>query len=271
MACHAEGGGTFADMTTTAVDVRRDVAIANRVLWATGLCTGVTVSLGHASMRLPDQPDRFMVKGRGYAMDALAAMRSEDMVTCDLDGNLVDGPPGATQCFEIKMHSWMYKLYPDVQSVVHVHPRFTVLMSTLGRTLKPMCQEGAELVARPLPVYPHLKTVVTDAEGEEVARLIDGHKAVLLQGHGATTVGSNLEQAVVNMLQLEEQARMNYQALCALGPDYPSLPAALLDEVRTRPPMAELPHFREPFARINGQPRTGGLWQYYTAQVAEDL
>jgi ribulose-5-phosphate 4-epimerase/fuculose-1-phosphate aldolase len=258
-------------MTATAVDVRRQVAIANRVLWATGLCSGITTSLGHASQRLPDRPDRFLVKGRGYKMDALAAMRPEDMVECDLDGNLVDGPPGATQCFEVKMHSWMYKLYPQVQSVVHVHPRFTVLMSTLGVTLKPMCQEGAQLVSRPLPVYPHTKTVVTDEEGEEVARLIDGFKAVLLQGHGATTTGADLEEAVMNMLQLEEQARMNYYALSAFGPQYPSLPTALLDEIRNRPPMGELPHFREPFARANGQPRVGGVWQYYTAQVARDM
>jgi hypothetical protein len=31
------------------------------------------------------------------------------------------------------------------------------------------------------------------------------------------------------MLHLEEQARLNYQALCALGPDYPSLPQELVD------------------------------------------
>src|SRR6202521_4394104 len=239
-------------LTTIATDAKRDVAIANRVLWATGLCTGITASLGHASMRLPDHADRFLVKGGGYKMDALARMQPEDMITCDLEGNLVDGPPGATQCFEVKMHSWMYKLYPEVQAVVHVHPRFTVLMSTLGRTLKPMCQEGAALVARPLPMYPHVKTVVTDSEGEEVGRLMAGFKAVLLQGHGATTTGGNLEEAVMNMLQLEEQARLNYQALSALGPNYPSLPQANIDEMHNRQPMGELPHFKEVFARAKG-------------------
>jgi ribulose-5-phosphate 4-epimerase/fuculose-1-phosphate aldolase len=258
-------------MTTNSVDAKRDVAIANRVLWATGLCTGITTSLGHASLRLPDRPDRFLVKGRGYKMDALAAMQPEDMITCDLDGNFIDGPPGSTQCFEVKMHSWMYRLYPEVQSVVHVHPRFTVLLSTLGVPLKPMCQEGIELVVRPLPMYPHTKTVVTDEEGEAVARLIPGFKAVLLQGHGATTIGSSLEEAVINMLQLEEQARMNYQALSALGPDYPSLPLSMVDEIHDRPPMGDLPHFKEPFERVQGQPRVGGVWQYYTKQVSHDL
>jgi L-fuculose-phosphate aldolase len=165
----------------------------------------------------------------------------------------------------------MYKLYPEVQSVVHVHPRFTVLMSTLNMPLRPMCQEGAELVVRTLPVYPHSKTVVTDEEGEEVARLAAGFKLVLLRGHGATSLGATLEESVGNMLQLEEQAKMNYQALCAVGPDYPSLSPELLDEARNRPPMGELPHFREPFAKAQGQPRVGGLWQYYVSQVAGDI
>ena len=73
--------------------------------------------------------------------------------------NFVEGPPGSTQCFEVMMHACIFRLEPSVQSVVHVHPRHTVLLSTLDVTLRPMCQEGAELVRRPLPVYPHSRTV----------------------------------------------------------------------------------------------------------------
>src|SRR5919202_6249191 len=106
--------------------VKYDVAVANRVLVELGFATGVLASLGHASMRVPSQPDRFVVKGRGYKIDALAAMQPEDMVVCDLEGYKVDGPPGSTQCFEVKMHSCIYRARPDVQAVVHVHPRYTV-------------------------------------------------------------------------------------------------------------------------------------------------
>lgn len=256
---------------TTLTEVKYDVAIANRVLWALGLATGVTASLGHASLRVPGRPEHFVVKGRGYQVDALAAMRPEDMVVCDTEGHFIDGPPGSTQCFEVKMHACIYKLYPAVQSVVHVHPRFTVLLTTLGQTIKPMCQEGIQLVQNPLPMYPHVKTIQTDAEGMAVARLIEGHRALLLQGHGATTTGDNLEEAVMHMLRLEEQARMNYYALSAMGPDYPSIPDALIDEMFGRTPLAELPHFKEPLARVAGRPRVGGVWQYYSAQVSKDL
>ena len=35
------------------------------------------------------------MKGRGYAIDALPAMKAEDMIVCDLDGNMIEGPPEA--------------------------------------------------------------------------------------------------------------------------------------------------------------------------------
>jgi L-fuculose-phosphate aldolase len=109
-----------------------------------------------------------VVKGRPYALDALAIMRAEDMVVCDTEGFLVEGPPGITQCSEVNIHSCLYNTRPDVQSVVHVHPRLIVLLSVLRIPLVPMCQEGIHLVRDPLPVYPHVKTIQNDEEGMEV-------------------------------------------------------------------------------------------------------
>lgn len=252
-------------------EVRRKVAIANRVLSAVGLASGHRIALGHASMRVPDAPGQFVVKGRGYKMDAMPAMKPADMIVCDLDGNLLDGPKGATQCFEVKIHSCLYKRNPEVKAVVHVHPTFVVLMSVLGRRIRPMAQEGVQLVKGPLPVYPHMRTIVTDEEGEDHASIMGGSKAILLQGHGATTTGAGVEEAVMNMIHLEEQAKMNYYALCAAGPDHPFIPDALVAEMSGRTPMNELPHFREPMARAGGVPVVSGVWQWYAEMVSRDL
>lgn len=250
-------------------DTKYQVAVANRVLAELGLATGVLASLGHASMRVPESPDNFIVKGRGYKMDALAAMQPEDMIVCDLEGYKVEGPPNSTQCFEVKLHSCIYKTHPFVQSAVHVHPRFTVLMSTLGVPLVPMCQEGIQLVSKPLPVYPHVKTIQTDDEGMEVAELLGESKAILLEGHGAATTGSSLEDSVMTMLQLEEQAKMNWYGYCAAGANHRSIPMESVAEMSGRTPLAELPHFVEPMQGV--QPRTGGVWIYYTDIVSRDL
>ena len=251
-------------------DVKREVAIANSVLSEVGLATGVLASLGHASLRVPSEPDKFVVKGRGYANDALSRMRPQDMVVCDLEGYKIDGPPGSTQCMEVKMHSSVYKARPDVMSVVHVHPRYTVIMSVLKKTLLPVCQEGIQLVRYPLPIYPHVKTVQSDEEGQEVAVALGDSKILLLYGHGVTVTGRSLSDSVQSTMQLEEQAKMNWYAYCAAGPDYPSIPDDLIDEMTNRAKPSELPHFIEPMkerAPVVGE----GVWTHYAEIVSRDI
>ncbi|MCI0782408.1 MAG: class II aldolase/adducin family protein [Chloroflexi bacterium] len=250
-------------------DVKRQVAVANRILADVGLAVGIRSALGHASLRVPSNPDQFVVKGRQYAVDSLATMRPEDMVVCDTDGFLVEGSPGLTQCSEIKIHSCIYKTRPEIQSVVHVHPRYTVLASVLGLTLRPMCQEGIELVRHPLPVYPHVKTIQSDAEGMELADQLGAGATILLQGHGAVTTGESLSESVTAMIQLEEQAWMNYLAFCAMGRDYPQVPDHLIDEMTDRAPLHELPHFQEV---LQGRPpQRDGIWNYRVERVSQGL
>jgi ribulose-5-phosphate 4-epimerase/fuculose-1-phosphate aldolase len=247
-------------MNTDLEDVKREVATANRVLSNLDLAAGMTAALGHASMRVPAEPNHFFVKGREYEFDALAIMEPDDMVMCDTEGFLIAGRPGLTQCSEVKIHACIYKTYPQVRAVVHVHPRYTILMSVLTGSLKPMRQEGAQLVRHTLPIYPHVKTIQSEAEGMELANLLGDSRAVLLRGHGAVTTGKSLSEAVMGMAQLEEQARMNYLAYCAEGKDYTYLGNDLLDEMLNRTPLYEQPHFKDVLKGRAAQ--RDGIWNY---------
>jgi len=247
-------------MNTDLEDVKREVATANRVLSNLDLAAGMTAALGHASMRVPAEPNHFFVKGREYEFDALAIMEPDDMVMCDTEGFLIAGRPGLTQCSEVKIHACIYKTHPQVQAVVHVHPRYTILMSVLTGSLKPMRQEGAQLVRHTLPIYPHVKTIQSEAEGMELANLLGDSRAVLLRGHGAVTTGKSLSEAVMGMAQLEEQARMNYLAYCAEGKDYTYLGNDLLDEMLNRAPLYEQPHFKDVLKGRAAQ--RDGIWNY---------
>lgn len=253
-------------MDTELDDVMRQTAAANRILADVGLAVGLRSALGHASMRLPSDPSRFIVKGREYEVDALSVMRPEDMVICDTEGFKVGGRAGLTQCSEVKIHSCIYKTQPNVQSVVHVHPRYVILMTVLGVPLVPMCQEGVELVRNPISVFPHMKTIVTDEEGMELVGLMGSDPVILLQGHGAVTTGQSLSESVTAMMQLEEQARMNYLAYCADGLRHAHLPDELVEEMFDRTPIYTLPHFRDVLE--GRQPRRGGIWNYRVESVA---
>jgi len=251
---------------------KHEAAIGNRVLHELGLATGVRASHGHVSMRVPGDPEKFVVKGRGYRVDVLSRMRPEDMVVCDLDGSWLDGPPYSEQCGEVKIHSCIYKARPDVVSVTHVHPDYTVMMTVYEEEIKPMAQEGARLVAKPLPVLRQTKTIQTEEEGQEVARLLADGEIVLLFGHGAVTVSTrSVEQCVMTMATLEHQARLNVIALATAGSNHKYIPLDLVEAVgRGGIP----PHIASRRADIPSAGRGGGdnrLWFYYREVVGADM
>jgi ribulose-5-phosphate 4-epimerase/fuculose-1-phosphate aldolase len=251
-------------------ETRREAAVGTHLLADFGLATGVRASLGHVSVRVPGDPTKFVVKGRGYRLDTLAQMRPDDLVVCDLEANLVDGPPEIIPCNEVKIHSCIYKARPDVQSVVHVHPKFTVVMSVLGKPIRSMCNEGNRLVMDPIPVYPRQKIITTDEEGTEVARLLGSGRAVLLFGHGAVTAGSSMEQSVTDMIHLEHQAEMNYYACAMAGPDHPYVSRELVLDYSSGPSHYELPHFHQAVAKA-GMPKHRGVWAAWYEQAAAEL
>jgi ribulose-5-phosphate 4-epimerase/fuculose-1-phosphate aldolase len=242
-------------------ETRKEVAVGTHMLTDFGLSAGVRASLGHVSVRVPGDPNKFVVKGRGYRLDALSHIRPEDLVVCDLEGNLVDGPANIVPCFEVKIHSCILKARPDVNSVVHVHPTFTVVLTVLGKALRTMAAEGGKLVADPIPVYPKQKIITTDEEGTEVARLLGDGQVMLLFGHGAVTAGKSMEQSVTEMIHLEHQAEMNYYAYAAAGKEHPFVPRELvMESSESAGSQFELPHFKEAIAKA-GAPLYGGVWR----------
>jgi hypothetical protein len=98
------------------------------------------------------------------------------------------------------------------------------------------------LVTKPLPVYPRTKIITSEEEGQEVAHLL---------GHGAVTASpSGVEGAA--------------------GPDYPSIPLHLAEEVARARPEAEL-HIKARLADVPGGRVTGGIRPYFREVVAADM
>ena len=58
------------------------------------------------------------------------------------------------------------------------------------------------------------------------------------------TTGADLEESVMNMVQLEEQAQLNAWAFSLMGRDHPYTSDELLAEAAAQPPFWQVPHFR---------------------------
>jgi ribulose-5-phosphate 4-epimerase/fuculose-1-phosphate aldolase len=113
--------------------------------------------------------------------------------------------------------------------------------------------------------------VWSEEEGSELASCLGDGKAVLMRGHGASMTGRSVSDSVLSMLQLEEQARMNYWALVAKGSDHKYLSDALVAEMSERPAQSEYPHFKELMRRIGGNPPRDGTWNSYKKRVSGDM
>ena len=251
-------------------DVKHEVALGSRILAYTGLSAGIRSSMGHVSLRDPGDPKRFVVKGRGYPIDTLSRMRPENMVVCDLDGRLLDGPPGVVQCNEVMIHACVLKSRPDVNSVVHVHPPFSVMLTVMGIPIRPMVLEGVRLVRHPLPVYPKPALITSVEQGDAMVESLGKASAVQLLGHGVTTVGKTMEDSVMNAWQLEHQAMMNYYACSIAGPGHAQIPDELIGEFLQWKPLAE-PHFQEAVKKV-GKVNTGGsMWSDLMDRAAKEL
>jgi ribulose-5-phosphate 4-epimerase/fuculose-1-phosphate aldolase len=154
-------------------------------------------------------------------------VRVSDSQPIDPQGRRVNG--------ERYIHGEIYKVRPDVMSVVHSHSPAVIPLSLTGIPMRPvMAQAGFLPLETPLyEVRDERKPgdrglQVTDiARGAALARTLGSHPAALMRGHGNVVVGSSIKQATVYAAFIDINARMQMQAL-QLSPHIVSMDAAEL-------------------------------------------
>lgn len=176
---------------------RRDLVRFSRWLYRKGFTPGTS---GNLSVRLND--GSILATPTGCSKNLL---RSDDMVTVDLDGQQISGTRKVTS--EIGMHLAVYRLRPDIKAVVHAHPPIATGFACAGRALdEPLCAE-AIMTLGPVPLAPYA-TTGTDALADSLAHLIPGHSAILMANHGAVTYGDGLLDAFLKMETVEHFANI---------------------------------------------------------------
>ena len=204
-------------------EIKQKLILAGKVLVAEGQDD---FTRGHISMRLPDNPSRFFMKPHSVGLDELTM---ENILTIDLEGNVVAGT--SRRHSEVYIHSEIFKARPDVHSVIHTHPPYAVALSASGRPLRCYSQPGA-LFFEALGVYGDTMALIrTHAMGKGVATALGPYRAVLLKNHGVAVVGASLEEAVINVIMLENAA-MVQMITEAAGDPAPEFPRADIEKLR---------------------------------------
>ncbi len=213
-------------------DLKDMIALSCRILGARGVTRG---SFGHVSARIPGEKNKFLIKSKGPDETALEFATARDVITIDEEGAVVEAPDGLQAPNETAMHLAVFRRRPEVQSVIHAHPDWVVLLTAVEKPLVPMYSAygpGLNFALDGIPTYPRSVTITNDALGEDFMKTMGEKDICMLRGHGITTAGRSVEQSTQNAFAIYELARMNYMAY-AIGEPH-SIPQIDIDEASRR-------------------------------------
>ncbi|WP_374113684.1 L-ribulose-5-phosphate 4-epimerase [Microbacterium sp. zg.Y909] len=208
--------------------VRAEVAALHAELVRYGL---VVWTGGNVSGRVPGA-DLFVIKPSGVSYDALAP---ENMIVCDLDGNVVPGTPGSERApsSDTAAHAYVYRNMPGVGGVVHTHSPYATAWAARGEAIPCVITAMADEFGGEVPVGP-FAIIGDDSIGRGIVDTLTGHRsrAVLMQNHGPFTIGSSAKDAVKAAVMVEDVARTVH--LARQGGELIPIPRDAIDRLYDR-------------------------------------
>jgi L-fuculose-phosphate aldolase len=165
---------------------------------------GIIDHNGHCSARR--DASSFYINSGASVRGALTV---NDIVTVDLDGNLVEG--SARPPLEFHIHSEVYRARPDVNAVMHTHPQWSTFLTMAGVKFKPVYAQGVLLGDIPLMDSP--LSVNTKPMGEKLAATLGRGPAALLKAHGVVIVGADIVECFALAAYVEENAYRQYMTM----------------------------------------------------------
>jgi ribulose-5-phosphate 4-epimerase/fuculose-1-phosphate aldolase len=168
---------------------------------------------GHVSLRDADGRGAW-IKAGPLGFDEVTA---EDVVLVDFDGNVLGGHHRVP--LEYPLHTEILRLRADVNSVVHVHPPYSIALGATGQRLQ-VFSNAAGPFAAGVPRYTRPVGLIDSAElGAELAECLGSARAALMAGHGVVTVGASVGAAVTAAILLERACHLHLTVAAAGGLD----------------------------------------------------
>ena len=175
-----------------------------------------------------------VIKPSGVSYDA---MKPEDMVVVDLDGNVVEGSLNPSS--DTPTHVVLYKAFPNIGGIVHTHSTFATGWAQAGMDIPNIGTTHSDYFHDDIPCTRTMRRAEVFGEYEkETGNVIverfegmnpDDTPGVLVQNHGPFVWGTDADNAVHNAVVLEEVAKMAFISM--------TLHITTLDLVNHKPAM----------------------------------
>ena len=164
-------------------------------------------------------------------------MKPEDIVLVDFEGKVIEGKLKPSTDF--RTHLILYKSYQKVGGVAHTHSPFSTAWAQAKKPIPCFGTTQADHIQGEIPCTNDLsdKQISGDYEtetGNQIIEKICSSKSetsgmILVAGHGPFTWGTDPEQAVFNMIMLEEIAKISWYTL-TINPDAKPICKKLIDK-----------------------------------------
>jgi L-fuculose-phosphate aldolase len=173
---------------------------------------GVLSGSGHLSARIPGT-ETFLINPRfaGVLADP------KDICTVTFAGKRIAGKGPVPS--ETPIHAAVYRSRPDVESVIHCHARYSILVGLLDSGLIPFNRE-ARLFADGVPIFPESHGINSFTLAQRMVDALGQHYAVFLRGHGVVVAGPGIEGTCISAIQLERacQDQLLMMSIAAVKP-----------------------------------------------------
>ncbi|MCV7347990.1 L-ribulose-5-phosphate 4-epimerase [Mycolicibacterium rhodesiae] len=216
MTITAEVSRVIAELRQQACDLHAQLTHYELVIW----------TAGNVSARVPGR-ELMVIKPSGADYDSLSA---DDMVVCDLYGNLVDGALAPSS--DTAAHAYVYRHMPDVGGVVHTHSTYATAWAARGEPIPCVLTMVADEFGGDIPVGP-FALIGDDSIGRGIVDTLRDSRspAVLMRNHGPFTIGRTARDAVKAAVMVEDVARTVHisRQLGAIPPIDPADVTALFE------------------------------------------
>ena len=184
-------------------EIKEQICDVCHKMWQLGW---VAANDGNVSVRLED--GTFLATPTGISKSFITP---EKLVLINDKGEALVGQPGYKPSSEIKMHLRCYRERPDVNGVFHAHPPTPNGFAEAGKSLDEYSMIETVIAIGSIPLTPY-GTPSTDEVPEAITPYLQDHDVLLLQNHGALTVGADLLTAYYRMETLELYAKISLNA-----------------------------------------------------------
>jgi ribulose-5-phosphate 4-epimerase/fuculose-1-phosphate aldolase len=183
-----------------------DLAAAFRAAALHGYNEGID---NHFSLGVPGRDDLFLLNRYGPHWSEL---RASDILTIDLDGNVVDGE-GEWELTAFMIHRGVHRSRPSARCVLHTHMPYATAVALTSGGFDTMISQNA------MYFHGHTAHLSYDgladgaAEGLRIGRAVrDDISVVMMENHGVLVIGDSVADAWHKLYFLERAAQVQVLA-----------------------------------------------------------